>query len=115
MNFIEILFMMLFLHALGDFALQSESMAKGKNKHLKPEYIPEGQKYKITWFYWLSAHAFIQGGLIFIFFPVVWIAITEVIFHFVLDFLKCENITNPHIDQISHILLRIIYSVCLVI
>lgn len=110
MNFIEILFILLFLHFLADFSLQSEAMAKGKNRHFKPEYVPEGQKYKITWFYWLIAHAFIQGGLIFIFFPIVWIALIEVVFHFLLDFFKCDNITNPHIDQGLHILLRIIYA-----
>ncbi len=110
MNYIEILFMLLFLHFLGDFTFQTESMAKGKNRHRKPDYIPKGQKFKKTWFYWLSAHAFIQGGLIYIFFPIIWIVLFEVIMHFILDFLKCENITNPHIDQFFHFLLRIIYS-----
>lgn len=115
MNIIEILFVMIFLHFLGDFALQSDTMAKGKNRHKKPDYIPEGQKYKITCFYWLSAHAFIQGGLIFIFFPVLWIVLLEVLFHFIIDFLKCDNITNPHIDQFLHFLLRILYTMILVI
>ena len=115
MNFIEILFMMLFLHFLGDFSLQSDAMAKGKNRHRMPENIPEGQKIKKVWFYWLSAHAFIQGGIIFIFFPVLWIVLLEVVFHFILDFMKCDNITNPHIDQAFHFLLRIVYTIILVI
>lgn len=110
MNFIEILFVLLFLHFLADFSLQSEAMAKGKNRHFRSEYILKGEKNKITWFYWLTAHTFIQGGLIFIFFPIIWIALIEVVFHFLLDFLKCDNVTNPHIDQGLHVLLRIIYA-----
>ena len=115
MSAIEILFIMFFLHCLGDFVFQTDPMAKGKNRHKKPDYIPEGQKTKITWFYWLSAHAIIQGGLIFIFFPIIWIALIEVISHFILDFLKCDNVTNPHIDQTCHYLLRIIYTIILAI
>ena len=115
MNWAEILFVLLFLHALGDFALQSEAMAKGKNRHIKnPTYIPPGQKFKETWFYWLIAHALIQGGLIYLFFPVLLIALIEVISHFIVDYLKCENITNLHHDQLIHFILRIIYSIFLV-
>lgn len=71
-EFIKILLMLLFLHALADFTFQTESMARGKSrKNADKQYqywIKElgrdPKKFKKTWFYWLSAHALIQGGLI---------------------------------------------------
>jgi len=115
MNVFEALFLMVFLHCLGDFALQSESMAKGKNRHNKCTFVPEGQKFKKCWPYWLLSHAFIQGGLIYIFTGNLIISLTEVLLHFVIDFIKCENITNPHHDQVFHLFCRITYTVLLVI
>lgn len=115
MNIFEALFLMMFLHCLGDFALQSDAMAKGKNRHRKPDYIPKGQKYKKTWPYWLLSHAFIQGGLIYIFTGNLMISLNEFLLHFVIDFIKCENITNPHHDQALHFFCRITYSIILVL
>ena len=114
MNWFEIIFILLFLHALGDFALQSDAMAKGKNRNIKPTYIPEGQKFKVCWFYWMLAHSLIQGGLIWIIFGNLWICLIEVISHFIIDFIKCENVTNPHHDQLLHLICRISYSIFLV-
>lgn len=116
MNWFEIIFILLFLHALGDFALQSDVMSREKNRHNRaPTYMPSGQKPKKTWVYWLIAHAFIQGGLIYVFFPILPIAVFEVVSHFIVDYLKCENITSPHHDQLIHVILRIIYSIILVV
>ncbi len=115
MNWFEIIFLLIFLHALGDFALQSESMAKGKNRHNKCTFVPEGQKFKKCWPYWLLSHALIQGGLIFIFIGNLIIALNEFGLHFIIDFIKCENITNPHHDQFLHFFCRICYSIFLVI
>jgi len=114
MNWYEIIFVLLFLHALGDFALQTDVMAKGKNRHIKPEYLSQGQSYKVCWVYWMLAHSLIQGGLIWFVFGNLWIGLIEVGSHFVIDVIKCENITNPHHDQLIHFVLRITYSFILV-
>jgi len=42
---ILMMFKFLMCHALADFVLQSDTMAKGKNRNRKPDYIPEGAKY----------------------------------------------------------------------
>lgn len=109
MNYIEILFILLFIHALADFALQSDVMAKGKNRHSKI-IPPIGEKHMPVWVYFLSAHALIHGGLIMLVFGNIWIALIEFISHFIIDFLKCENKTNPHQDQVMHLILKIIYG-----
>lgn len=104
---IELIFYLLCGHALADFALQSDVMAKGKNRHNIP-IIPKGQKLVPCWFYWLIAHSLIHGLC------VVWLTspytlgfmygVFATVAHFVIDFAKCENWTNPHTDQILHML-----------
>ena len=108
-----ILLVLLFLHALADFAFQSDAMAKGKNRHHKTA-APPGQKYMPCWHWWLSAHAAIHGGLIIVTFGVWWLGLIEFFAHFTIDFLKCDNVTNPNQDQAMHILLRFIYAIILV-
>ena len=155
---IRIFFILMFLHALADFSLQSDAMAKGKNrltqikireelpmthitkkkeeltkKELKlfskgydlnkikyfefhEKRLPNGQKFVNCWFYWMSAHALIQGGLIMLIFPEFWyLGLIEVIIHFIIDFMKCQNKLNPHQDQLLHFVFRIMYLVNMVI
>jgi len=107
-------FTLMVLHAISDFALQSEAMAKGKNRHNITE-APKGQKYMPCWHWWLSAHALISGGLMYLITGNIFIGLIETAVHFTLDFLKCDNRTNPNQDQALHILSIIIYSILLVI
>lgn len=104
---------LLFIHALADFALQSDVMAKGKNRHTKL-VAPEGQKLMPVWHWWLSAHAAIHGGLIIVIFSVWWLGLIEFCAHFIIDFIKCENVTNPDQDQAFHLSLKIVYAIMLV-
>lgn len=95
-------------HALADFALQSDAMAKGKNRHNK-SVPPLGQKYVPCWTYWLTAHALIHGGVVWLVTDSLSLAVFEIVFHWVVDFLKCENLTNPHVDQIFHLGSKLYY------
>lgn len=110
MTFVTRLFMLLIGHAVADFALQSEVMAKGKNRHRRPAVIPEGQKYCACWPYWLASHAFIHGGVVWAVTQNMWLGVAEVVAHFVIDFIKCDNITNPHQDQAMHFVCRVGYA-----
>ena len=103
--------LLMMAHALADFSLQGDAMAKGKNRNRKPDYVPEGQKLMPCWPYWLSAHALISGGAVYLVTGSIYLGCAEVILHFIIDFIKCENWTNPHIDQALHILCRIGYVI----
>jgi hypothetical protein len=59
----------------------------------------------------LSAHGLIHGGVVFIVTGSSVLGVTEVVLHSVIDFLKCENKTNPHTDQFLHILCKIFYVI----
>ena len=84
-------------------------MAKGKNRNKKPDYIPEGQKYIPCWGYWLTAHALIHAGAVLIITGSYLCAVLELASHWVIDFLKCDNITNPNTDQLLHCLMKLVY------
>lgn len=111
---IKTLFILFFIHALADFALQSDAMAKGKNRHVKT-IPPINQKLMPCWYWWLSAHALIHGGLIVVIFGNIWLGLIEFIAHFIIDFIKCEGKTNPLQDQILHYSLKIIYALILIL
>lgn len=161
---IRIFLILVFLHALADFSLQSDAMAKGKNRltqkrifnNLPPivekqdpkewteerikEYeirfnckldvneidhvefpkkyrlLPNGQKFINCWFYWMSAHALIHGGLIIMVFPEFWyLGLIEMITHFFTDVGKCEQRYNVHTDQLFHLLFKLCYLWIMVI
>ena len=90
-------------HALCDYPLQGDSMAKGKNRHSPPFNVPPGAKPGTVWPYWLGAHALIHGGAVALVTGSVLLGICEVAAHFVIDMLKCENITTLHHDQALHV------------
>jgi len=107
---IRIFFLLMVAHAVADFALQSDTMSKGKNRNKKPDYIPAGQKYCACWPYWLGAHSLIAGGAVYAVTGLLSLGIFETVAHWIIDFLRCENLTTPHRDQFDHIVLRVCYA-----
>ena len=89
---------MLVGHALADYALQSESMAREKNRHSTTPL-----QASVPWFYWLTAHALIHGGAVGLVTGSVWFGLAETIAHWFIDLIKCEGWTNIHQDQALHI------------
>jgi Protein of unknown function (DUF3307) len=130
--FLAIFFLLLCGHALADYALQSDAMAKGKNRHtpIDPSKVPPGQTPQVCWFYWLTAHALIHGLtvalLLLLALPhteaAAWspglafrlaatAGILEAISHSWIDLVKCEGLTSIHQDQLLHILCKL--AICL--
>jgi hypothetical protein len=106
---LETFILLLMGHALADFALQSDAMAKGKNRHHKTT-PPPGAVYQATWFYWLPAHALIHGGVVYIITGSIWLGVAETMVHGLVDFAKCENWTGIHRDQTAHILSKVAWA-----
>ena len=105
---IELIFLFLVGHAVADFSLQIDSMAKGKNRHNKTT-PPPGAKYISCWPYWLSAHALIHGGAVFLVSESLLIGLVETAAHWLTDFAKCENWITVHQDQFIHIACKFAY------
>jgi len=104
------LFLLMFGHALADFSLQSPDMAKGKNRNRKTE-APPGAIYTPCWPYWLSAHALIHGGVVFLITQNIWFGVAETICHWGIDFAKCDNRIGVHQDQALHVICKLLWWV----
>lgn len=105
----KIFVLLLMGHALADFALQSDSMAKGKNRHRKTE-PPPGAVYQPSWAYWLSAHSLIHGLVVYVITGRIGLGIAETVAHWLIDFGKCDNLYGIHTDQAAHIACKAIWS-----
>lgn len=110
---ITLFFKLLCGHALGDFALQSDTMAQRKNRNraIDPRSIPPGAKPQAVWFYFLTSHALIHGGIVYLITGSVLLGVIETLFHWGIDFWKCENLYGIHADQTLHILCKVLYVV----
>jgi len=106
-------FQLLIGHALADYPLQGEAMAKGKNRNNPPHGVPAGQKPVKVWFHYLTAHALIHSGAVLLVTGNYYLALAELVLHWIIDFAKCENWTNPHVDQLLHIGCKVGYVVAL--
>jgi len=105
----RLFFLLMVAHAVADFTFQTETMAKLKNRHNKPDEVPNGQKFTPCWAYWLSAHGLVHGGLVYLATGNLALGIVETTLHVQIDFAKCEGVTNPHIDQFLHVLCKVGY------
>lgn len=65
----------------------------------------------IPWWHLMAAHAFIQGGGVFILSGSLLLGLLETVIHFWVDCLKCENKINIHTDQALHIGCKAVWTV----
>ena len=106
---IETFIVLLWGHAVADFGLQSNFMATYKNRNNQPP-LPPGQKRVTVWPYYLTAHAMIHDAMVYLITgSVIW-GIFETVTHWILDYLKTGNYTNPHQDQLGHIVIKLIIA-----
>ena len=88
-------FLLLFAgHALCDYPLQGDFLARGKN-HKAP--IPG-----IPWYHCLFAHALIHAAMVYLITRNYTFAICELVIHFWTDYAKCDGKINFNQDQAIH-------------
>lgn len=92
-------------HALGDFVLQTDTMAKGKSRHRRLE--PSLSQYLPTWQYWLTSHALIHGGIVTLATGSTLLGFAEFVAHWVIDFGKNEQWYGLHTDQGLHLVCKL--------
>ncbi len=108
----RIFFLLLVGHAVADFALQSEWMAKAKNRNSGQgaSYVPPGQTPQTFWPYVLTAHALIHGGATALATGIWWLGAAETVAHWTIDWFKCENKYGIHEDQAMHLACKVIWA-----
>ena len=106
---LQIFFALLIAHALFDYPLQGDFLSRNKNRHFKDE----NNNVKGLWIHCLTSHSILHAGSVWLITGSFIIGIMEFVLHWIIDFLKCEGITNFHIDQFLHVLCRILYVIIL--
>jgi predicted DNA repair protein MutK len=101
-------------HAFADFALQSDLIAKGKNRHTPAFNVPTGQTLQTIWPWVLSAHAAIHAGTVMLITGSLVVGLSEFVLHWIIDFAKCENWTGIHTDQTLHLICKLAFAIYLV-
>jgi hypothetical protein len=105
----ELFFKFLVGHALGDFVLQSETMAVYKNRHHRSTEGLELNESFPAWYYWLSSHALIHAGIVYLITGNWLFGLLELVLHWCTDYAKCEKWINFHQDQAIHIACKLAY------
>jgi hypothetical protein len=90
-------------HALCDYPLQGDFLARGKN-HTNP--IPG-----IPFWQCLLAHALIHTGMVFLVTRSVWLALAELVIHTITDYAKCSGWIDFNQDQGVHVLCKLAWSI----
>ena len=106
---LELAFLLIVGHALADFVLQTDVMAKWKNRHNAPTEIPDYQKYVPCWPYWLTSHALVHGGAVYLITGSLFLGTVETVLHWGIDFIKREGWTDPNEDQALHFVCKVGY------
>ena len=101
-------------HALADFALQRDFIARGKNRHAPLVNVPVGQTPQAVWPHILTAHALIHAGAVFVITGRADLAVAELVIHWLIDFAKCENWTGIHTDQALHYACKALWALTVV-
>lgn len=100
---IDLLWKLVIAHMVGDWWAQSDSVAQRKNHLSNP--MPA-----VPWYYWLSAHAIIHGGLVTAVAGSTWLGIAEAIAHGVCDYAKCDGRITLHQDQAFHLACKLAWA-----
>ncbi len=115
LGFLILAFSLLIGHMLGDYPLQGEFLATGKNRHLNATNLFEGNTPpRHLWVHALTAHSLIHAGIVWAITSSAAFGIAELVLHWIIDFCRCEKLFSFNIDQALHVLCKLIYATLIV-
>ena len=105
MELIETFFLLVLGHFVADYPLQSDFIAKGKNRFrpVDPASIPLGQTPMTVWPWVLTAHAGTHAAAVYLILGSPILSLAELIAHWLIDYGKCANRYGIHFDQFAHL------------
>ena len=90
-------------HAICDYPLQGDYLAKSKNRNLSGD--------SAGWRLHLFYHAAIHCGMVFIITHSIAMGLGELVIHGVTDHLKCEKRISGRVDQAIHLASKVVWAV----
>jgi Protein of unknown function (DUF3307) len=109
----KLFFAMAIGHALADYPLQGSFLATGKSRH--HTMSRDAEQEKGLWVHCLLAHSLIHAGMVWAITGCAILGFIEFVLHAILDFLKCESITNLNVDQAAHLGCKAAYIIAIVL
>jgi len=100
------LMLLISLHFLCDYTLQTDPQARGKSMFTEPLY-------GVNWYYWNASHAATHALAVGIATGSVLIGLVEFAVHFVIDAGKSKRFYGLHVDQAMHVLCKVAYVACI--
>ena len=97
------LFAMIGAHALADYPLQGDFLAKAKNRAMPIPGVP--------WWQALGAHAIIHGAAVAAITKSPALGIAETVVHAITDDLKCNGRLSYNQDQAIHLACKVLWFV----
>lgn len=98
---LQTLFLLLGAHALCDYPLQGDFLARGKNHRNPISGVP--------WYQCLLAHAMIHAMAVLLITHSVGLACAELVIHTITDWAKCEGWFGFDTDQMIHVICKLIW------
>jgi hypothetical protein len=95
-------------HFVADFPLQTDWIAKFKNRH-NASSPPPGQSQQTPWPWIMTAHAATHAAAVLAITGSPWKCAAEFVCHWLMDFAKCEGAWNLHIDQCLHLTCKLVW------
>lgn len=97
---ITMLLTLIFWHALADYPLQGDFLAKAKAKAFEP---------LVPWYQAMAAHCVIHAGGVLLITGSVVLAIAEFVLHFLIDRAKVAGKLTFNQDQALHLACKVVY------
>ena len=92
-------------HAVADYPLQGEFLARAKNRFQPMAGVP--------WYQALGAHAVIHGGMVGLITGSLLLGVLETLVHFVIDDRKCAGWIGFNTDQALHVACKAVWVLLL--
>jgi hypothetical protein len=102
-DFMPMLLAMLVWHAIADYPLQGDFLAKAKNRFAPIPGVPWAQA--------LGAHALIHAGGVWLITGSLWLALAEFVLHAFIDYSKCYGSIGFNTDQSLHVGCKVAWAV----
>lgn len=99
MTAVELFLLLLAIHLVADYPLQTDFVAKFR--------CPSASLPAVPWYYVMAGHAATHGLGVGLAVGSVWVGCLETAAHFAIDVLKCAGLTNIHVDQTLHVLCKV--------
>lgn len=109
-NALVLLWALVLGHALGDFPLQGDFLAVGKDRHADLSAITGGKEWpRGMWFFCLTIHCCVHAAMVWLITGSVIVSMIEFLLHWTIDFVKNEGMTGFYTDQILHVVCKAVY------